>query len=215
MKQQLIKLPVHIGFIMDGNGRWAKERGMARSLGHKAGKDSLDIVIKECFYKYNIPYISIYAFSTENWNRPQAEIDYLIKAFRDYLKKDIPKKYPDVRVNIMGDLSRFPEDINQNANKLMEQTSKNTKYTLNICLNYSGQQEITRAINKALQSGANKVELKDVNGLLYSCGQPDLDFIVRTGGESRLSNFMLWQAAYAELYFTSTLWPDFKKPELL
>lgn len=215
MKQQLQKLPVHIGFIMDGNGRWAKERGLARSLGHRAGKGSLDIVIKECFYKYNIPYLSVYAFSTENWNRPQSEIDYLIKAFRNYLNKDLPKKYPGVRVNIMGDLSRFPEDIIIKSTALMHATQKNTKYTLNICLNYSGQQEITRAINKALQSGVKQVEIADVNNLLYSYEQPNLDFIVRTGGEQRLSNFMLWQAAYAELYFTKTLWPDFKKAQLL
>ncbi len=214
MKQQILKVPDHIGFIMDGNGRWAKQRGLVRSMGHNAGKKTLDLVVKECFYKYGIKSVSVYAFSTENWNRPQAEIDYLIKIFRHYLNKDLQKKYPDVRLNVMGDHTKFPEDISKKVVEIMEETKHITAHTLNFCVNYSGKQEITRAINLMLDANLKNVTEQDIDKYLYTNGQPPLDLIVRTGGEQRLSNFMLWQAAYAELYFCKTLWPDFKKKDI-
>lgn len=215
MKHNLKKIPNHIAFIIDGNGRWAKKRGLSRSMGHRAGIKNLDVVIKECFYTYNIPIISIYAFSTENWNRPKAEVDFLIKAFRDYLSKDFMKKFPDVKLNIMGDYTKFPDDLVQNAKKTIDATKNNTKFILNLGINYSGQDELVYAVNKIVDSGIKVVDRKIIEDNLYTAGQPALDFVVRTSGEHRLSNFMLWQIAYAELYFPETCWPAFKKKELL
>ena len=150
--EELKKLPKHIGFIIDGNGRWANKRGLTRSMGHAAGIKNLDVVIKECFYKYNIPYVSIYAFSTENWNRPKAEVDFLISAFRKYLKaKGFTKRFPEAKLNIMGDYTKFPQDLVDIANKTLEQTKNNTKYVLNICINYSGQDELVMAVNNIIK----------------------------------------------------------------
>lgn len=214
--EELKKLPKHIGFIIDGNGRWAKQRGLTRSMGHAAGIKNLDVVIKECFYKYNIPYVSIYAFSTENWNRPKAEVDFLISAFRKYLKaKGFTKRFPEAKLNIMGDYTKFPQDLVDIANKTLEQTKNNTKYVLNICINYSGQDELVMAVNNIIKDGIQNVDRSTIEEYLYTKGQPPLDFVVRTSGEHRLSNFMLWQVSYAELYFPKTYWPGFKKKQLL
>ena len=214
--EELKKLPKHIGFIIDGNGRWAKKRGLTRSMGHAAGIKNLDVVIKECFYKYNIPYVSIYAFSTENWNRPKAEVDFLISAFRKYLKtKGFTKRFPEAKLNIMGDYTKFPQDLVDIANKTLEQTKNNTKYVLNICINYSGQDELVMAVNNIIKDGIQNVDRSTIEEYLYTKGQPPLDFVVRTSGEHRLSNFMLWQVSYAELYFPKTYWPGFKKKQLL
>lgn len=214
MKNELQKLPKHIGFIIDGNGRWAKERGLPRSMGHNAGIKALDLIIKECFYTYKIPTVSIYAFSTENWNRPKAEIDFLINAFRKYVSKDFLKKFPRAKLNIMGDYTKFPKDLATAAEKTMEQTKDFTEFTLNLGINYSGQDELVYAVNNIIKSGVNQVDKKIIEDNLYTKGQEPLDFVVRTSGELRLSNFMLWQIAYAELYFPKTYWPDFKKKEL-
>lgn len=214
MKEDLKKLPKHIAFIIDGNGRWAKERGLTRSMGHKAGFNTLEKIIKECFYDYNIPIISIYAFSTENWNRPQKEVDYLMNIFRKYVGKTFAKKYPRVRLNMMGDLNRFPEDIAEDARYTMEQTKDNTEFTLNFGANYSGQDELVHAINGMIDAGEKNVTRATIENYLYTKGQPPVDFCVRTSGEYRLSNFMLWQLAYAELYFPETYWPAFNSDDL-
>lgn len=214
MKKELKKLPKHIAFIIDGNGRWAKQRGLPRFLGHNAGIKNLDIVIKECFYGYNIPIVSIYAFSTENWNRPQQEVDYLMKCFRRYLSKDFVKKYPKVKLNIMGDYTKFPQDLVDQIKNLMDVTKNNTDYILNIGLNYSGQDELVYAVNNIIKTGNKVVDRKTIEDNLYTKGQYPLDFCVRTSGELRISNFMLWQIAYAELYFPKTYWPAFGKKEL-
>lgn len=215
MEIELKKLPKHLGIIIDGNGRWAQEKGLPRSLGHQAGLRTLEKMLKECFFTHNIPYVSIYAFSTENWNRPKQEVDFLMDLFRRYFKKNLEKKYPDVRFNIMGDLSKCPEDIRESALKLMEQTKNNTKYTFNLAFNYSGQQEILNAVNNIVLSGKTNLSKEDFEEFLYTNGQPALDFVIRTSGEQRLSNFMLWQVAYAELYFTQTNWPAFNKKHLV
>ncbi len=214
MKHDLQKLPNHIAFIIDGNGRWAKERGLTRSMGHNAGIKTLDLIIKECFYTYGISAVSIYAFSTENWNRPKAEIDFLINAFRKYVSKDFLKKFPEAKLNIMGDYTKFPDDLAKNAKKTIEATKNNTKFTLNLGINYSGQDELVYAVNNIVAEGIKDVSRQTIDNHLYTKGQPPLDFVVRTSGEQRLSNFMLWQIAYAELYFPKTYWPDFKKKEL-
>lgn len=214
MKDELTKLPKHIAFIIDGNGRWAKARGLPRSLGHDVGIKNLDVILKECFYNYNIPVVSIYAFSTENWNRPKAEIDFLIKSFRKYLSKSFVEKFPEVKLNIMGDYTKFPQDLVDNADKTIEDTKNNTKYILNLGINYSGQDELVYAVNKILKQDLKNVDRQTIEQNLYTAGQIPLDFCIRTSGEQRLSNFMLWQIAYSELYFPKTYWPSFGKKEL-
>lgn len=214
MEKQLKKLPNHIAFIIDGNGRWANKRGKTRSMGHKAGFSRLEKIVEECFFEYNIPVVSIYAFSSENWNRPEEEVNYLIEIFRKMVNKKLAKKYPDVRVNFMGDLSKFPEDIEKKAKKLMEETKDRTKYIYNIGINYSGQDELVYAVNNIISEGIEKVDRNIISEHLYTKGQPPVDFCVRTSGEYRLSNFMLWQLAYAELYFPKVFWPAFTSKHL-
>ena len=216
MATELKKLPQHIGFIIDGNGRWAKERGWARTKGHEHGVKNLDVIIKECFYGYGIPIVSIYAFSTENWNRPQTELDYLFKYFTKYLKaNDFVKKYPHVRLNIMGDYTKFPPELVKNATAALEATKNETQFILNLGINYSGQDELVRAVNLMLADNlAPQVDRATIQKYLYTSEQPLLDFLIRTSGEQRLSNFMLWQVSYAELYFPKVHWPAFSKQDL-
>lgn len=216
MTTELKKLPQHIGFIIDGNGRWAQAKGLPRTKGHEQGIKNLDVVIKECFYTYGIPVVSIYAFSTENWNRPQAELDYLFKYFTKYLKvNDFVKKYPHVRLNIMGDYTKFPTDLVKNAETVLAATKNETQFILNLGINYSGQDELVRAVNLMLADKLEpKVNRETIQKYLYTSGQPLLDFVVRTSGEQRLSNFMLWQVSYAELYFPKIHWPDFSTQDL-
>ena len=215
MYKNLKKLPTHIAFIIDGNGRWAKQRGLTRSMGHKAGFENLKRIVKECFYKCNIPYVSIYAFSTENWNRPKKEVEYLIRLFRKLLSSVFIKEFPDVKLNIMGDYTKFPPDVASNARETMECTKNNTKYTLNLGINYSGQDEIVYAINNIIKDGINSVDRSVVESHLYTAGQPPVDLCVRSSGEQRLSNFMLWQLAYAEFHFPHVMWPAYSKKDLL
>lgn len=214
MKDNLKILPKHIGFIIDGNGRWAKAKGLPRSAGHKAGSKTLSLILKECFYTYNIPVVSIYAFSTENWNRPETEIKYLMSLFEKYTSKDFIKEFPGVKLNIMGDCSKFPKDLATSAKETVKLTENNQKYILNLGINYSGQDELVLAMNNIIKEKIKKVDRQTVEEHLYTAGQPKLDYVVRTSGEQRLSNFMLWQISYAELYFPKTYWPDFKKKEL-
>lgn len=212
---ELKNLPEHIAFIIDGNGRWAKKRGLPRNMGHKAGFNTLKKICKYCF-EFGIKYVSIYAFSTENWNRPKVEVDGLIEIFKKYFNSDeFIRDYPDVRLNIMGDYTKFPQELVDTADKLIDATKDNTKFVLNIGINYSGKDEIVRAINNIIRDGVKDVSRAVVDRYLYTAGQPEPDYIIRTSGEERLSNFMLWQCAYSELYFPKTLWPDFKKKELI
>jgi len=213
---ELKKIPQHIGFIIDGNGRWAKERGWPRYKGHDAGVKNLDVIVKTCFYDYKIPYVSIYAFSTENWNRPEEELNYLFKYFTKYLNvKTFTKKYPHVRLNIMGDYTKFPADLVKNAEDVLEATKGETQFVLNLGINYSGQDELVRAVNlmlaDKLEPNIDRVKLQKY---LYTADQPLLDYVVRTSGEQRLSNFMLWQVSYAELYFPKVYWPAFSQQDL-
>ena len=214
MVNELKKKPEHIAFIIDGNGRWAKKKGLTRSMGHKAGFSRLEKITKECFYDYNIPIVSIYAFSSENWNRPQAEVDYLIDIFRKMVSKNYSKKFPEARFNFMGDLSKFPADVEKKARALMEETKDNTKYIFNIGINYSGQDELVYAFNNIIAEGIEKVDRDIIAEHLYTKGQPPVDFCVRTSGEHRISNFMLWQLAYAEFHFPKVYWPAFNSKHL-
>ena len=215
MENNLKKLPKHIAFIIDGNGRWAKKKGLSRSMGHKAGFNRLEKIVKECFFEYDIPIVSIYAFSSENWNRPREEVDYLMDVFRKVLSKErFVDKYPDVRINIMGDKNGLPEDIRQKAEVIEKETFGNKKYTFNLGVNYSGQDELVHAMNGIISEGVSHVDRQVIEDHLYTKGQPPVDFCVRTSGEFRLSNFMLWQLAYAELYFPKVCWPGFTSKHL-
>ncbi len=203
-----IKIPKHIAFIMDGNGRWAKKRALPRKAGHKAGVKALQKVIEAC-NKKGVQMCSFYAFSTENWKRPQDEIDAIFALVERFVAEELDK-YAGVgyRVMFMGDLSVLP-DSTQNAIKtIMEKSKGNDGMIVNVALNYGGRQEIVNAVNTILQSGLNKVDEQMISDCIYTAGLPDPDIIVRTSGEERLSNFMLWQSAYSELLFIDDFWPD-------
>lgn len=200
----------HIAFIMDGNGRWAKQRLMPRKYGHSEGVKAMKRVI-EAADEYGIEAVSFYAFSTENWSRPQDEVDSLFKMV-DKFAKDELEYYAEkgYRVRIMGDISRLPESTANALNSIIERTAKNTGLTVNIGLNYGGRDEIIRAVNKLIESG-NAVTMDSLSTALDTTGMPDPDVIVRSAGEQRLSNFMLWQAAYSEFIYRKEYWPSFDK----
>lgn len=209
------KLPKHICFIIDGNGRWAKLRHLPRSQGHIKGADKMEKMYK-MVRDTGIKYVSIYAFSTENWNRPKEEVDGLMKLFRKAINTFYnQKKYSDCRIEFLGDLSKFDADIRDSAMDIMERTKNNSAFHINLCLNYGGREDIVQAVNKLIAQGKTEITMADISANLYTKNSPDPDFIVRTSGEHRLSNFMPWQSTYAELYFPKVLWPDFGKKDLI
>ncbi len=193
----------HIAFIMDGNGRWASKRGMPREFGHKRGVEVFQEITEYC-HEIGVKCVTVYAFSTENWKRPQREIEAIMKLLDEYLDKSSKE---DVRVCFIGDKSRIAPQIVSKINSVEERT-KNGKSTLNVALNYGSRAEIVNACNKLIAMGKDNVTEEDINSALYTGDCPDPDLIIRTGGDLRISNFLLWQAAYSELYFTDTLWPD-------
>ena len=199
---------------MDGNGRWAKKRALPRKAGHKAGVDALKKVIEECQAR-GVQMCSFYAFSTENWKRPQDEINAIFKLVDDFAANEL-KKYVDknYRVMCMGDLSLLPQKTQDSLKEIVDSGKNNTGMIVNIAINYGGRQEIVNAINYILQSGINKVDEQMVSDCIYTAGLPDPDIIVRTSGEERISNFMLWQLAYSEFLFIDTLWPDMDKKDI-
>ena len=207
------KLPLHVGIIMDGNGRWAKQRLQPRAFGHKAGMNRL-ISLTEHARDVGIKYLTLYTLSTENLSRPQEELDGLFGLFRKYFKTNVKKLYKkNARVKIIGNRSFLPEDIQTLLNESEENSPKDADFTLIFAINYGSRAEIIRAVNTAVEKG-EKVDEKSFSALLYTGGIPDPDLIIRTGGEIRLSNFLMYQAAYAELYFTDVLFPDFSDAEL-
>lgn len=209
------KIPNHIAFIIDGNGRWAKLHHLPRSQGHIKGADKMEKMYK-MVRDTGIKYVSIYAFSTENWNRPKEEVDGLMKLFKRAINTFYnQKKYGDCHIEFLGDLSKFDDEIRKNAMDIMNRTKNNDKFYINLCLNYGGREELVQAVNKLIAQGKTEITAEDISANLYSCNSPDPDFIVRTSGEQRLSNFMPWQSTYAELYFPKVLWPDFGKKDLI
>jgi len=207
----------HIAFIMDGNGRWANARGLPRHLGHKEACNRIIEVFDHC-KDYNIKVMSFYAFSTENWKRPAAEIKHLFQYLEIFFKKQINKLIKDgVRVLISGDMSKLPEKTQKTCLRSMELTKDNDKFVFNICLNYGGKEEITRAAKLiAEEVKAGTLDVEDIDETcfenhLYTKGLPNVDLLVRTSGEERTSNFLPWQLAYAEFVFTKVHWPDFKR----
>lgn len=206
------KIPAHVGIIMDGNGRWAQARGKNRSFGHRAGTANVEKITRHAF-RSGVKVLSLYAFSSENWSRPKAEVDELMRLLERYINKFLKTLVKDgVRLTVMGDISALPEKLHGVIKNAMEKTAKNTVGVLNIGINYGGRQEIVYAVNKLLKDG-KAVTVENLSASLYTAefGEPDL--IIRTGGELRLSNFMLYQGAYSELYFTDVLWPDFNEEE--
>ena len=215
LKNYLIKTPKHIGFILDGNGRWAKKRGLSRSLGHKAGVEAVRKTVK-ALIKYKIPYASMFAFSTENWKRSQDEIDGIFDLIRLYLKNN-PNKFQNLGVQIkhIGEISPFPDDLKHQLLKTEKETEKNNKIVITFALNYGGHDEIVRAVNKIIKSGKKEIQYFDIQQNLDTNFLPEPDLIIRTSGEERLSNFMMLQIAYSELYFPKVYWPDFDGKKLL
>lgn len=202
------KIPNHVGIIMDGNGRWAKQRGKERSYGHKIGSDNVDTIVTHAFNS-GIKVLTLYAFSCENWSRPKAEVDELMRLLKVFFVKFIKKVVKNkVRLFVMGDLTALSEELQTIIGEGMEKTARFNDKVLNIAVNYGGRQEIVRAVNQIIKEGG-EVTVESISQNLYTApfGEPDL--IIRTGGELRLSNFMLYQGAYSELYFTPVLWPDF------
>ena len=201
----------HIAFIMDGNGRWAKKRFLPRSVGHKFGVESMDRILRDCS-DLGIKHITVYAFSTENWNRPKEEIDAIISLLLKYIEK-AKKDRDDVRYIFIGDKSTLPTEIVEKMT-FLEELTKERQLILNIAFNYGGRAEIVRACNKLISEGKKHISEEDISNNLYTSLSPDPDLIIRTSGEQRLSNFLMWQSAYSEFYFTDVLWPDFDKKAL-
>lgn len=213
MEEQKI-VPRHVGIIMDGNGRWAKQRGKPRSYGHKKGADVIDEVVTACFER-GADAVSLYAFSTENWVRPKEEVDAIFGLLGILIDKKLAKLIKnEVKLIISGDISSLPESLRKKCANAVQKSGKFKGKVLNVALNYGSRAEITRAVNVALGSGRTEITEEDISAGLYTAGLPDIDLVIRTSGEMRLSNFFLWQCAYAEFYFTDVLWPDFHKEEL-
>jgi len=209
-----VTIPTHIAIIMDGNGRWAKQRFLPRLAGHNEGAKAVERTIQAA-QKFGIRFITLYAFSTENWSRPPEEIDGLMKLLSQSLDKYTRKaKAENFRILVSGEREKLPEDILKKIDVAVSSTAQNTGLTVNLALNYGARQEIVRAVNKLLSSGKKTVTAEDVSAQFYQPDLPDPELIIRTSGEERLSNFLLWQAAYSEFYFTSVLWPDFNETEL-
>ena len=213
-------LPEHIGIIMDGNGRWAQKRGLPRSAGHKQGARTFREVVRYC-RSIGIRYLTVYAFSTENWKRPQSEIDAIMNLLRDYL--DELERHSDEEQGVLrfiGDMAPLAEDLRQRITDVQERTAGREGITVNIALNYGGRAEIMQAVQQAVslaRQGTLTPEAVDealVDSLMYTAGQPPVDLIIRPSGEQRISNFLLWQGAYAEFVFMDVLWPDFTPGDL-
>jgi undecaprenyl diphosphate synthase len=228
-------LPRHIAVIMDGNGRWAQRRHLPRIAGHRAGVQSARSVIETCA-RLHIPALTLYAFSMENWRRPKAEIDFLMRLLREYLRKELPTIHKNnIRLQVIGRTEQLPEGVREDVARGMALTAKNTGMCLTVALNYGGRAEVVDAVNAILErmrhngskgngsngNGSNgnglaalRVDEQMIADHLYTAGLPDPDLLIRTSGEMRVSNFLLWQIAYAEIYVTDTLWPDFRCAEL-
>lgn len=225
MGDNLIKegmnIPQHVAIILDGNGRWAKKKLMPRNYGHAQGSKVVEKICEDA-HRIGIKYLTVYAFSTENWNRPQEEVDALMKMLHNYMKDCLKTSSKNnMRVRILGDVTRLGEDIQKSITELEKVSAENTGLNFQVALNYGSRDEMIRGIKKlAMDLKADKICLDDIDeekfaGYLDTKGIPDPDLLIRTSGEQRLSNFLLWQLAYTEFYFIDILWPDFDKEELM
>ena len=206
-------IPNHIAILMDGNGRWAAAHKKSRSYGHKKGADALEIVVEETFMR-GVKYLSAYAFSTENWNRPKKEIDSLMSLLASFIDRGFNELVKnEIRLLIAGDISCLSAQKKKKVENALEKTKDFKDRTLILCFNYGSRDEIIRAVNACVEKG-EKVDEKTFESYLYTADIPDVDLMIRTSGEQRLSNFLLWQSAYAELYFSPVMWPDYNGAEL-
>ena len=214
------KLPNHLAVIMDGNGRWAKQKGMFRSMGHENGTKAVREIVEACA-EINIPFLTLYAFSTENWNRPKLEVELLMKLLVSSLKKEIKTLQDNnIKLNAIGNLDALPKKAQKELKDVIDNTKSNSRMTLTLALSYGSREEITKTIKEISHKVKNNlispenIDETVINNHLYTQNLPDVDLLIRTSGEQRISNFLLWQIAYAELYFTDTLWPDYRKNHL-
>ncbi len=214
MSEEILKIPTHVGIIVDGNGRWAKEKGLSRSMGHKAGADNLEKIARYAF-ECGVKVLSLYVFSSDNFKRSKEEVDYLMNLFTNKFKKDA-KIYNKENIKVVFSGRREPlrDDVLKTIDEITETTKNNTKGIINFCLNYGGQFEIIDAVKKMCQESVD-IENLDIETFSHYMYQdlPTIDLLIRTSGEQRLSNFMLWQCSYAEFYFPNTYFPDFNKDE--
>ncbi len=215
------RLPRHVAVIMDGNGRWAKRQGLRRVRGHMAGAESVRVVVRTA-RRVGIEYLTLYTFSEENWQRPTAEVRALMNLLTRYLRQELAEMQENnIALRAIGDLKRLPENVQRELAKTEEATREGARMTLSLALSYGGRQEIVQAAQALAEDlKAGRVRPEDINlenfaGRLFTVGIPDPDLLIRTSGEFRLSNFLLWQSAYTELYFTDTLWPDFREEEFI
>jgi len=220
-KLDLKRLPEHVAVIMDGNGRWAQRRHLPRVAGHRAGVKRAREAIETCA-RLKVPCLTLYAFSLENWRRPQAEVDFLMQLLREYLKRELPSIHRNnIRFLVIGRLDDLPAPVQENLREAMQLTARNTGMRLVLALNYGGRAELVDAFNALLDRvranglAAFRADETTISENLYTAGLPDPDLLIRTSGEMRVSNFLLWQIAYAEIYVTETLWPDFSRRRLL
>ena len=216
VEHKFTQVPVHVAIIMDGNGRWAEQQGLPRLEGHRAGADNLRRVA-DTLAHYGVKYLTLYTFSTENWGRPRGEIRGLFKILREVIDRDTQSMHQEgIRIRLLGTLDRVPKKLQQAIQRAIELTRDNTGMTVNFALNYGGRAEIINAISRIIAQGIPSKNINETlfRQFLYTYDIPDPDIIIRTGGDMRLSNFLLWQAAYSEFYFTPTFWPDFDKEEI-
>ena len=210
-------IPRHVAIIMDGNGRWAKQQNKPRLYGHKVGVDSVQAIV-ECAAEWGIEVLTLYAFSTENWKRPADEVGGLMGLLKNYLQKELARMLKNnIRLTCIGDIEKLPKDVRKVLKKTICDTVKNDKLTLNLALSYGGRAEMIRAVRNIVTEvktgdiNIEEIDEKLIDDHLYTADLPDPDLLIRTGGEARLSNFLLWQASYAEIYFTDAMWPEFRK----
>ena len=213
-------LPKHIAIIMDGNGRWAKQKGLLRTIGHEKGSRAVREVV-EASAEIGLENLTLYAFSTENWNRPKLEVETLMKLLISSLRKEMDRLHDnDIKLNAIGDLNSLPAKVLEELTDVIKKTRNNTRMTLTVALSYGSREELVHAMKEIGNKVKNniispeKIDETIINEHLYTQNLPDVDLLIRTSGEQRISNFLLWQIAYAELYFTDVLWPDFSKEEL-
>lgn len=210
-----INVPAHVAIIMDGNGRWARSRGLPRLAGHRAGTENLRRIIRACV-EFGVKYLTIYAFSTENWGRPREEIDGLMNILEDVIDKELAELHEEgVQLRHIGRLERLAPNIQEKVLEAIKLTKNNQRLVLNVAFNYGGRDEIICAISRMIEDGIKPDDVNEglVSRYLFTAGVPDPDLIIRTSGELRISNFLIWQAAYSEWYVTPTYWPDFNKEE--
>jgi undecaprenyl diphosphate synthase len=211
------KVPQHVAIIMDGNGRWAKQRGLPRLAGHRAGTENLRRIIEACV-EFGVKYLTIYAFSTENWGRPEDEVSGLMGIFDEVFERELTELHKQgAKLNHIGRLDEVRESLREKVINGMELTKNNKRLVLNVAFNYGGRDEVVQAVKNIIKDGIKPDEVNEetIADHLYTAGMPDPDLVIRTSGEQRISNFLIWQAAYAEWVFPETLWPDFGRDELL